>query len=120
MKLKRNLAIVLSISTVLLCSVFTLRINGSSQEKTTEGVKKMTNASDKPKEIIGKDGAKMVLIPAGEFQMGIDPAEIPELVQLAKQYLPDVEAIWFECETPRHTVRGRLLHGCLRGYQCTV
>ena len=42
MKLKRNLAIVLSISTVLLCSVFALRINGSSQEKTIEVVKKMT------------------------------------------------------------------------------
>jgi len=26
--------------------------------------------SEKPKEIIGKDGAPMVLIPAGEFQMG--------------------------------------------------
>jgi formylglycine-generating enzyme required for sulfatase activity len=57
-----------------------------------------------PKEITGKDGAPMVLIPAGEFQMGTDPAEIPELVQLARRYAFDAKANWFEDETPRHTV----------------
>jgi len=59
-----------------------------------------------PKSIIGKDGAEMVLIPAGEFQMGTDPAEIPGLVQWIKELYPDsdVEASWFEDETPRHTV----------------
>ena len=60
--------------------------------------------SEKPKEIIGKDGAKMVLIPAGEFQMGTDPAEIPELVKLIKQWIPNADVSWFENETPRHTV----------------
>jgi len=49
-----------------------------------------------------KDGAEMVLIPAGEFQMGTDPAEIPQLVQLYKEY--GAKASWFEDETPRHTV----------------
>jgi formylglycine-generating enzyme required for sulfatase activity len=61
-------------------------------------------SKEMPKEIIGKDDAKMVLIPAGEFLMGTDPLEIPELVKLAKQYSPDAEANWFEKETPRHTV----------------
>jgi iron(II)-dependent oxidoreductase len=61
-------------------------------------------ASDKPKEIIGKDGAKMVLIPAGEFRMGTDLAEIPELVKWAKQWDPNAEASWFEDETPQHTI----------------
>ncbi len=57
------------------------------------------------KEIIGKDGAPMVLIPAGEFEMGTDPAEIPELVKLAKESGDDeAEASAFEHETPRHKV----------------
>jgi len=61
---------------------------------------------NKSKEIIGKDGAKMVLIPAGEFQMGTDLAEIPGLIQWVKGLYPDadVKADWFKDETPRHTV----------------
>jgi sulfatase modifying factor 1 len=61
-----------------------------------------------PKEIVGKDGAPMVLIPAGEFEMGTDPAEIPGLMQwLEKEYLSlnlEAKASWFEDEPPRHTV----------------
>ena len=49
--------------------------------------------------IVGMDGAEMVLIPAGEFQMGTDASEIPGLV---KSY--NVKTSWFEDETPRHTV----------------
>jgi len=55
-------------------------------------------------DILGKDGAEMVLIPAGAFEMGTDSAEIPQLVQRAKQWYPDAETSWFEIETPRHTV----------------
>ena len=59
---------------------------------------------DLPK-IVGKDGASMVLIPAGEFEMGMDPAEIPQLVQWAKKYNhPDGFAFPPETETPRHSV----------------
>lgn len=66
---------------------------------------KATNVQSKPKEIIGKDGTKMVLIPAGKFLMGTDKSEILKLVKLSKsQGLFDTEASWFEDETPRHTV----------------
>ena len=47
----------------------------------------------------------MVLIPAGEFGMGMDADQIPEPLQPEKQYLPDAEVSWFENETPRHKVR---------------
>lgn len=44
-----------------------------------------------PKEIIGSDGAPMVLIPAGEFRMGTDPSEVnsflDELSQCFTNYL---------------------------------
>jgi formylglycine-generating enzyme required for sulfatase activity len=46
----------------------------------------------------------MVLIPAGQFQMGTDPSEIPALVEWAKQFYPDFKPEWLERETPRHTV----------------
>ena len=58
-----------------------------------------------PREIISeKDGAQMVLIPAGEFMMGTDRQEIPELVKWTKQYYPDFDASWLGDETPRHPV----------------
>jgi len=51
-----------------------------------------------------KDVAPMVLIPAGEFEMGTDAAEIPGLVAWTKRWYSDAYAGWFEDETPRHTV----------------
>ncbi len=50
------------------------------------------------------DGAKMVLIPAGEFWMGTDANEISQLVQWAKKYSSGIQASWFESEAPRHKV----------------
>ncbi len=69
--------------------------------------KKKETIASPPKEITGKDGAPMVLIPAGEFQMGTDAEEIPELVQWVKkkyQSGASTKSSWFEKETPRHIV----------------
>ena len=55
-------------------------------------------------EITSEDGAPMVLIPAGEFQMGTDPSEVPELVEWAKEWYSEANATLFQSETPRHTV----------------
>ncbi|MEK7397029.1 MAG: formylglycine-generating enzyme family protein [Candidatus Poribacteria bacterium] len=87
-------------------SIFLIVGISIAQKDSQQTTKKSTNVqgkSNKPKEIIGKDGAKMVLIPAGEFQMGTDPSEIPELVKLARNQGSSAES-WFEDETPRHTV----------------
>ena len=46
----------------------------------------------------------MVLIPAGEFEMGIDSSDIPDLVQWAKRWYSDTQSSLFQDETPRHTV----------------
>ncbi len=54
--------------------------------------------------LIGKDGAPMVLIPAGEFEMGTDVDEIPGIVKWAKLFHSNASASWLEHETPRHTV----------------
>jgi len=48
---------------------------------TDDATKVNTNKTDVkeiPKEIIGKDGAKMVLIPAGEFQMGSNDGKVDD------------------------------------------
>ena len=60
--------------------------------------------ADLPKEIVGKDGAEMVLIPAGEFEMGTDSSEVPQLAQWAKKWWSSAQASWFEDEAPHHAV----------------
>lgn len=49
------------------------------------------------------DGSEMVLIPAGEFEMGIDKSEIPWSNQWEKKWHPNTKW-WYEDEIPRHTV----------------
>ena len=73
-----------TIVAIIAVSIFLIVGIPVAQNDLQQASDKPTIASDKPKEIIGKDGAKMVLIPAGEFQMGTDSAEMPELVKLAK------------------------------------
>jgi len=50
--------------------------------------------------IVGKDGAAMVLIPAGEFMMGSDPGELERLTKID----PTARQEWVENEFPRHRV----------------
>jgi formylglycine-generating enzyme required for sulfatase activity len=97
-------AVVIIIIIIIAVSIFLIVGISIAQKDPQQPPDKPKNVQDKPKEIIGKDGAKMALIPAGEFQMGTDPAEIPELVKLAKQWDPNAEAKLFKDETPRHTV----------------
>ncbi len=64
-----------------------------------------TLAQASPPELIkGKDDAQMVLIPAGEFQMGTDSKDIPQLVQWARSLFPlelQPPASWLEQEFER-------------------
>jgi len=62
------------------------------------------SAQRTPEKIVGKDGAEMVSIPSGEFQMGTEPEEIPKLLEWAKKWSSNLKKDWFERETPRHTV----------------
>jgi len=57
-----------------------------------------------PKPVKSSDDSPMVLIPAGEFEMGTDSSEISQLVQWAKSFDSSANADWFKDETPRHTV----------------
>jgi len=52
------------------------------------------------------DGAEMVWVPAGEFLMGTDKAEIPRLVEFAKKMGDaDAKAWFYEEEMPQHKVK---------------
>ncbi len=60
-----------------------------------------------PAEMSTNDGASMALIPAGKFEMGTDPHEIPELTQWAGKWHPSARywhPVNYQPETPRHTV----------------
>ena len=61
---------------------------------------------------LSKDGAEMVLIPGGSFQMGTDRSRLPNTVSWVRGLYPglkevnlkDLDVNAFEDETPRHTV----------------
>jgi iron(II)-dependent oxidoreductase len=75
---------------------------GCDSDEEEEQAEDTPGEVDRARTITGKDGAEMVLIPAGEFQMGTDPDEIPALVQQHEQ--SGVVALDFENETPRRAV----------------
>ena len=68
----------------------------------------MRRTQYRPKETVGKDSAEMVLIPAGEFEMGMDLSELPQLAQWAGKWDSSARHSWFDGEAPRHTAD---LHG---------
>jgi len=94
---RRFLNLLLGLVILTVSALFVSR--GEEEEPGQDLVSKSTED-----EIIGKDGAPMVLIPAGAFEMGTDSSEIPELVRWAKKWYSGTESSWFERETPRHTV----------------
>jgi formylglycine-generating enzyme required for sulfatase activity len=89
----------------------------TTQEKRT--VKKATNTGEavvtKPrpvaevgKTITGKDGAPMVLIPAGSFQMGSTKDEVDRAIHTClTEYKKDQQTCegWFKRELPQHRVQ---------------
>lgn len=86
--------ILLSILVVIFCEC------GKNKEK--EQAKDTPGEVDKARTITGKDGAEMVLIPAGEFEITEPfPAQIPEFSQWAKEYF-SIKASRFERGTLRH------------------
>jgi len=61
---------------------------------------RVDSASGLPTEIVRKqDGAKMVLIPAGSFLMGVLEQEIPKLAAMFGRV-----SEWYECEAPQRTI----------------
>ncbi len=97
------------VSILVIIGILLFNFFGCGMDQRKEPGKGVVQTQEKPgtklpKEIVGKDGAEMVLIPAGEFEMGTNSAEIPGLVQWSKKWYSSTQAGWFERETPRHTV----------------
>lgn len=88
-----------------------LRGWGVSLEATPKEVKRVPerkgNKDQLPKEITGKDGAPMVLIPAGSFQMGSTKDEVDRASQTCVNESKKDQQIcegWYKGELPRHQV----------------
>ena len=50
------------------------------------------------------DGAEMVLIPAGEFEMGSTEKEVYKGMKIAREHYKGARLSWFEVESPKHKV----------------
>ena len=61
-------------------------------------------SSGLPRVLIGKDGARLRLIPAGEFRKGSTRLEIRAAVKMARRHHPVVRPEWFEDELPARKV----------------
>ncbi len=79
-----------------------------SEKQAVQAQEKAT--ADHTEEIAGKDGAPMALIPAGEFEMGTDSDEIPQLVEWARKWSANPVTSWHDREKPRHTVHLDAFH----------
>ena len=85
--------------------------NPTTGQSTTRG--KTTGVKSQPKDalakqIIGKDGAPMVLIPAGSFLMGSTKAEVDRAIQDSVRELGvDQQSCegWYKRELPQHKVQ---------------
>jgi formylglycine-generating enzyme required for sulfatase activity len=66
----------------------------------------LAHAADAPTVIKGVDDAEMVLVPAGAFRMGSDPAEVERVRQECRRLPGMNEACnrYFEREGPEHEV----------------
>jgi formylglycine-generating enzyme required for sulfatase activity len=65
-------------------------------------IKPVTRLPEPPK----VPGVKeMVLVPGGPFEMGSTEEEVEAAYQLARQYSPEVNKVWYEPEQPRHWIR---------------
>lgn len=77
----RPCAAVLALSIIAAGGIMTMAVTaetGQALEKAAGGEvvpARKTDTADMPKEVVGKDGAPMVLIPAGEFVMGSPDGE---------------------------------------------
>ena len=80
---------------------YTITVDISDGELRAQSLVTITVVAPEPKAPEG-----MVLIPAGEFEMGTDLSEVPQLIQWAKELYPRVllEANSFNQEMPCHTV----------------
>ena len=82
------------------------RSHSTTRVKTT-GVESRSKA-DPAKQIIGKDGAPMVLVPAGSFLMGSTVEEVERTIQDCVRELEVDQQIgesWIKPEYPQHQVR---------------
>lgn len=78
--------------------------SAASSDSTT---KPEPRRQTKDREISGKDGASMVLIPAGNFQMGSMKEEVARAIQTCvKDYKQDQQTCegWYKPELPQHKV----------------
>ena len=99
---ERNLSILI-LAMFLAIALVSCAVEKKQAERHTVLMQEQPNP-DLPKRITGKDGASMVLIPASEFEMGTDSAEVPKIVAWIKNDDSEAKASWVENETPRHTV----------------